>query len=380
MFFSGAFGTQHWATNSMSNAWLTSLAAAGYEVVQVSWATPGWESASSGEDAGQAHVACRPATVIRWVHDNLFQSLGAPGGGVGVCGFCVTGNSGGASQISYALAYYGLAPILNGVFPSSGPPHAALAKGCLNQAGFEYGPYALQIIDSSNGYVGASGPCAKHDPSFTTRWNQESVDTNGTSYYYPTTRLHFIFGGQDTQSAKTHAGDYLARLSGTPMIAQETVASMAHEIEASPLGMAALLATIQAGATVTTPSPPPPPSPSPAQSPPPGASPPPGVGAVPGHTKPPGGLSSPPPNAKQSPAPGNPQLPGGRSPIRNIGDVGSTVAGAVIGSDASRNWIWVVILGLSLVAIATALIPRIPLLRRGFATVTTSLRGRRPKS
>jgi len=367
MFFSGSYGTTAWSTSSISNAWLASVASAGYEVVQLEWSQPGWEAAPSGQDAGQAHVACRPATAIRWVHDNLYAALHVPSPGTGVCGFCITGNSGGASQVAYALAYYGLGSILNGVFPTSGPPHAALAKGCLNQSGYVYGPLALQIIDSSNGFYGSTGPCDRHDPSFTARWNQESVDTNGSYYYYSTTRLHFIFGAQDTQSAKQHAEDYISRLTaaGSPMVTQETVGSMAHEVATSTTGMAALLAAIEAGAPSSGPPPSPTPGQSPGASPTPGTSPSPGVLASP-HVTPGGSRSSPRPVAfaGQSPGPGGP----GSSPLAGV----SRISAAVFGANTSRLWLWVIVVGIALAAAAMLLLPRVGLLQRVVRTVRRS--------
>jgi hypothetical protein len=361
MFFSGGYGTTAWATNSPSKAWLTGLASAGYEVVQVEWAAPGWEPAANGEDAGQAHVACRPATIIRWVYDHLYVPLAVPRPGLGVCGFCVTGNSGGASQVSYALAYYGLGSIFNGVFPTSGPPHAALAKGCLSQAGYEYGPLALGIIDSSNGYFGSTGPCTRHDSSFTARWNQESVDTNGSSYSYPSTRVHFIFGALDAQSAKTHADDYISRLtrSGSPMVSQETVSGMAHEVAAATSGMAALLKAIEAGATSTKPSTSPSPSPSLSPSAPPlagGSSP---AGA-------PGAVVSPRSGSQPTPNSGTGSTPGGAgsSPLPPVGKIAAAISGEISKAGVTRAWLWLVIVGLGLAAAAILLIPRIPVLRR----------------
>jgi hypothetical protein len=179
------------------------------------------------------------------VHDNWFLRLGVPDGPVGRCGFCITGNSGGSSQSSYALSHYGLESILDAVVPSGGPPHAAQTKGCLRNPGQErywYESGSAATIDSSYGFRGTSGPCALHDSSFVPRWDEESVDTGGSDYVHPATRVHFIFGGADASVAPAHGQDYVNRLkaSGSPYVTVEVIPGMPHSIAHSPEGLAAL--------------------------------------------------------------------------------------------------------------------------------------------
>ena len=212
-------------------------------VVQLRW-VDSWLVSAPGEDAGSAHLACRPATVFKWVHDNRFLRLGVPAGPVGRCGFCVTGNSGGASQSSYALSHYGLESLLDAVVPSGGPPHAAQAKGCLRNAGQEaywYESGSASTIDSSYGFQGTSGPCARHDASFVPRWDAESVDTGGSDYVHEQTRVHIILGGADGSSAPAHARDYASRLrrAGSPYVTVQVIPGMGHSIVNSA-GLAAL--------------------------------------------------------------------------------------------------------------------------------------------
>src|SRR5437773_10607593 len=123
VFFSGSDGTDWWSYGAgAAGATFTRIRAAGYWLVQVEW-RDSWLVSAPGEDAGSAHLACRPATVVKWVHDNLYVPLGlspAPE----QCGFCVTGNSGGSSQAAYALAFYGMDSIVDALIPTSGPGHA----------------------------------------------------------------------------------------------------------------------------------------------------------------------------------------------------------------------------------------------------------------
>ena len=150
VFFSGGLGDTWWKTGvGIAADLLTRLHEQdGLVVVQVRW-IDSWLKAASGEDAGSAHLACRPATVVKWVHDTIYAPLGLTPA-LGQCGFCITGNSGGASQVSYALSNFGLDTILNAVIPTGGPPHAAQYKGCLpGFVGYAYNTTQVQHIDLS---------------------------------------------------------------------------------------------------------------------------------------------------------------------------------------------------------------------------------------
>ena len=216
----------------------------GFAVVQLRWVTA-WLAAAPGEDSGSAHLACRTATAIRWIHDRLFVPLHARGP-VGSCGFCVTGNSGGASETSYALSHFGLDAVIDAAVPTSGPPHAAQVKGC--QPGFpdyRYRPGDLRFIESSYGFY-SPGPCSKENPAWIPRWTTESVDTGGNDYSHPATRIEFVIGGQDTSVAPAHAADYRVKLEGDPSndVTWTFVPSMPHDIQKSRDGLVALEAAL----------------------------------------------------------------------------------------------------------------------------------------
>jgi hypothetical protein len=247
-FFSGDAGQSWWASEAGSTAFLGRLRAAGYITVQVRWQT-GWSISAPGEDAGTGHLACRPGSMIRWIHDNRFVPLGLPARPVGECGLCITGNSGGASQVSYALSFYRLDSILDGVFPTSGPPQAAQDRGCLRRVGdgpYRYGGNAV-IIDQAHGFL-TNGPCARADTTFLPRWLAESVDTGGTDFFHPTTRVHFIHSDRDFP-AVPHALDYIRKLRsmGTPLLTEQEIAGMPHRLQASAVGLDALFNAIVAG-------------------------------------------------------------------------------------------------------------------------------------
>jgi hypothetical protein len=240
--FSGGAGQGWWAREIGSVAFLRSLRLAGFVTVQLRWNT-GWSVAALGEDAGTGRLACRPASMIKWIHDQRFVPLRLPARPVGGCGFCVTGNSGGASQVSYALSFYGLDTILDGVFPTSGPPHAAQDKGCLRRPGERFYAYGsnVRLIDEAHGFLGGAGPCERADATFLPRWLTESVDTGGQDFFHPATRVYFIHSDQDNPSVP-HAADYIARLraAGTPILREKVIVGMPHSLQSSPAGLNAL--------------------------------------------------------------------------------------------------------------------------------------------
>lgn len=258
VFYSGTLGTEYWSGESaMALSRLDALRGDGFEVIQVRW-TAGWLVAPAGQTLGPALLACRPATVAKWIHDQVYVPLNLHPP-LGACGYCLTGNSGGASQIAYALAFYGLDGLVNAAVPTSGPVHAALTKGCLLSPGYEYQRTQAQTIDKSYGYVSPPqglGPCVTHDPSWTPVWNADSVDLGGTDYLYATTRIEIIIGGLDDSRAPAHAQDFDQALAsaGTPYLKLTLVAQMGHQITNSVGGLNALQAALL-GSVGTIPGP-----------------------------------------------------------------------------------------------------------------------------
>ncbi len=250
MLFTGGPGSEWWTDQvPEAPALADELRAQGFTVVQAKW-SGSWHETAAGNDAGTAHLGCRPATVIRYVYDNYYLPLGVAPARIGQAGFCITGNSGGASQVSYALSHYGLENILNVVIPTGGPPHSALAKSLMNNPGEEGYWYPLETrrtIDRSFGFLDGNGPGARQDPTFIPRWLEESVSTGGSDYNHPTTRIHFIIGSQD-QGMQTVLRDYSLRLrnEGSPFVTVEIAPGTPHLVIATTAGRAAFKAAILA--------------------------------------------------------------------------------------------------------------------------------------
>ena len=245
-FFSGAGGTTWWQQGtqggSIAAAELVKLRDNDHLViVQVKWKAD-WYAAQQGVDSGSGHMACRGATLVKWVHDVYYVPLGlspAPGS----CGYCISGNSGGSSEVSYALSHYGLDSILDGVFPTSGPPLAAIVKGCLTTyPGYLYEGTSATSVDKAEGFLSGGGPCSLHDSSYTSRWNTESVDTGGTDYSHPATRIGFIVGAGDHGASPSHAQDYRDKLQldSANDVSWWVVSGMVHTIQKSQSGLDAL--------------------------------------------------------------------------------------------------------------------------------------------
>src|SRR5437016_8866118 len=256
LFFTGGDGTSWWSTQVPElTALVDELRSLGFTVAQARWASS-WLESSSGNDAGQAHLACRPATLIQFLHDRYYVPMGITNKQPGVAGFCISGNSGGSSQVGYALSHYGLDDILDVVVPSGGPPHSALAKSCMTNAGQEcywFDPGTLEFIDRGFGFFDNNGPAVRHDASFVPRWLQESVSTGGNDYFHPTTRVNFIIGENDP-AMQCISSDYYNRLrtNGTPLLAYQIAPGTPHPVYSTDIGRAMIKAAIL-GLTLSSP-------------------------------------------------------------------------------------------------------------------------------
>ena len=171
----------------------------GFTTVEVAWDSPGiWGGARART------LACRYATVARWIHSNIHQA------GPGTI-FVAQGTSGGAAQIAYGLAYYGLDEITDLANLGGGPPNCPL---CSPTPGFGLEPLL-------------SGTPRLH---------------------YPSTLVRFFLGQNDPkyEEYKADANAYYKAITSAKSF--RTLPNTEHNVEFTPEGQAALIAAVREAA------------------------------------------------------------------------------------------------------------------------------------
>lgn len=184
---------------------VSSVSQAGFlsVIVEFNNAAGGWIQGPGG----LRQLACRPATTVKWIYDNLHQgSTTAP--------FCATGQSAGSTAMAYSLSHYDLGTILSMVEETSGPVFAHINHGCFCDqspiAACSSTPistcYASWIqteyIDFSYGAPFCSNAYSTGDRSNAQLFIHDSVlSGNDTILQFPRTDIHSLFGGQDTLPA-----------------------------------------------------------------------------------------------------------------------------------------------------------------------------------
>lgn len=227
--FTGARGQNYWAVEDETV--VDDIQAEGFEVDRVAW-PDGWAELAQGP-TGADIAGCRPSTITDWVHDNRYVPLGLSGP-VGECGFCVGGNSGGATQAAYGLAEYGLETIVDAAVLTSGPSLAALADGCLGVPDFTFDDSTRGQVDLSYGVPGLDGgPCFNRDPSYEATWREDSLNDGADDLVHPATRLEFIQGGLDFTTTPAGANIYIDRLrqAGSPMVTKTIYPNAGHGLK-----------------------------------------------------------------------------------------------------------------------------------------------------
>lgn len=213
----------------------------GFVAVQLRWDEPGWMTSPPGNTEGPDALACRPATVLRHLHDAVFAPLGLTHGG-GACGFCVMGVSGGASAIAYALTAYGLDPVVDAAVLGSGPPHGAIDRGCLGEPGYAYSGANRVNIDRSYGFADelTTGWCRLADPDAAPAWRADSAVAAGSDHLLATTRVALVLGGGDEPAIWAHARAFAGALTaaGTPAVGERFVRGAPHALYDDAAAMA----------------------------------------------------------------------------------------------------------------------------------------------
>ncbi len=239
----GTLGTRYWASTPASQEALGQLHAEGLSTVQIRW-QHGWLANHDGLPGPRA-LACRPATVLAWIHQELYQPLGLPDS-AGACGFCFTGSSAGAAAGAYAMTFHGADVLLDAAVLSSGPPFSDLDAACLpGLAAPELfkSPAAAAAVDSLYGGP-VPGPCESDDWAWANRWHQDSLDGPG-GQVSPQTRVHFVVGQRDTSGAVAHALHYAGVLeAGGANVTVESLPGMGHALRNNEEGLGAVVAAL----------------------------------------------------------------------------------------------------------------------------------------
>jgi hypothetical protein len=192
---------------------VSDLTQAGFTTAQIAFngADNGWLQGPSPD--GPRSTACRYVAVAQWVYQNIHQSnTSAP--------YCLHGVSGGAGNISYGLADYGLDSIVAMAEVASGPPFGRLDHACLCDRGAQdtsastcpnaqpisecYEAGSKLLVDASYG----DSRCTDEITSDSTLFVHDSNASEDANLSYPKTFVNFIFGGLDMSSAKPLGLDY----------------------------------------------------------------------------------------------------------------------------------------------------------------------------
>ena len=164
----------------------------GLEAVEVAWDAPGiW----GGPRART--LACRFATVAQWIMGSLHQ----PGPGMA---FIAQGTSGGAAQIAFGLAHYGIGGFVTYASLSGGPPDCPL--------------------------------CTPPPPA------REPLLSGSPQLTYPNTTVRFFLGANDPNSDGTVDAARVYFNAVTSQKSLQVIPNTAHDVEMTAEGQATLLA------------------------------------------------------------------------------------------------------------------------------------------
>ena len=240
IFAEGGSGKAFWGNQSTAASFaLIDLNNSGFNTIEISWDSAWWSDPSaslSGAFDGYPTVACRPATVAKYIRD----TFNATDSGLA---FCASGNSGGSTQVGFMLSHYGLDSILDLAVPTSGPPVSRVDIGCFQTPGYEsmwYTDDTASTIDQVF-RTAKQGPCLTKNLTYEELYRNASVSVGG-NYLYPSTYVHFVFGANDTTSAVGQGRFHFDTLlqAATPMLGQEFIAGTGHQVHRSEAGAGAI--------------------------------------------------------------------------------------------------------------------------------------------
>jgi hypothetical protein len=114
VFLEGGGGTSAYDDPTYAQKYLQN----GYQVVYAAWDND-WEL-TNNDAPSIKYAACRPATLLNYIYDNLYSRGG----------MCAQGSSAGSGALGYVLAWYGGSSYLDNVELLSGPVFGDIKQGC----------------------------------------------------------------------------------------------------------------------------------------------------------------------------------------------------------------------------------------------------------
>jgi hypothetical protein len=261
---------------------MDTLRDAGFRTIQIVWDTPGWNSdvSAPGFDSTEMSIACRPATLYKYIYDTWVAGTATP--------LCSIGSSSGSESIAWSLSDYGGKNWFNAVYLSGGPYGTRMDLGCL-QAPLSgggscesfYGYPARDLVDEGFGNPDSDGDgttdCTEAWLSPPTAealavWKASSLGYASTGqcadlgeYYFPGIYVSFRHGALDSVCNCTtgncgnsphHQDLYIAEMDNSvrggatschppqPLMDDVTVPATAHTINETPTGVADWLAWV----------------------------------------------------------------------------------------------------------------------------------------
>jgi hypothetical protein len=181
---------------------MATLVGDGLVVVELAWDAPGiWGGPRARTNA------CRAATALKWVYDNVHA-----GGRTRL--FAAQGTSGGASQIAFGLAHYGMGDLLDLANLGGGPPGCPLC--------------AADGVNAPEPLLPGAPPSSNRSPQIN----------------YPATTVRFFLGDREpTADIIADANAFYGAVTSVKSFA--VVPGTAHDIEQTQAGVDAFVAAVR---------------------------------------------------------------------------------------------------------------------------------------
>jgi hypothetical protein len=200
VFFNGSGGITPYGGTNRGRSYAETYLQAGYQIVQLAWETD-WEDTGIAGGRSVKTAACRPATLLNYFHQTLYQGDG---------GMCAQGASAGSAGLAYTLAWYGGASYLDKVELLSGPVLSDIEQGCATPKtpatmvcpngqqgcnGEEWQDKPQYVQGAQNAVTGWTGqscqPKTQTAPTVNSAWKAMSIvdGTRNATFDYPQTAM-----------------------------------------------------------------------------------------------------------------------------------------------------------------------------------------------